>query len=299
MPEDLLRLLVDLVGRALLAARALLLMNLTETVSVVELIWTSAAVGVTVRYAQRAVRAVRQRRWLADYEPAPPLTVRARARIRAERALALMVIAELLLGLGLIAMLRPPPAATAAWDPFAFAAALCSDGILLALFLQGEIVDRREDALVWLYEHQIAALAAVAPPAAPEVTSYSLPQHWAGRQVLVVDDDAPTLALLQTALEAEGEYVRVLGDPCQLDGVLADGWTPEVAVVDLMMPVLDGSQVAQILRARYPQLRLIVYSARPGAAVLQALRAEVTDGIFLAKPFDLDTLIALVRGGGE
>jgi CheY-like chemotaxis protein len=295
--EDLLRLLVDLVGRELQAVRALLLTSLTETVSVIELLWTSAALAVTVRYLQRAILAVRRRRRLLQQDPAVPLTVCARERIRVERALALMVIAELLAGLGLLGMLQPQPAAAAAWDPLAFAAALYSDGILIALFLKGEIVERRELALVWLYEQQIVTLAAAA--AEQEVTSYSVPHGQTGRHVLIVDDEAPILALLRHALEGEGEYVRVLVDPTQLDTVLADGWTPDVAIVDLMMPGLDGSQVARILRARYPQLRVIVYSARPGAAILQALRAEITDGIFLAKPFDLHTLIALVRGRGE
>lgn len=115
------------------------------------------------------------------------------------------------------------------------------------------------------------------------------------RQVLVVDDDADNLAMVEYALTDAGYSVRGTTDPHGVAALLADGWTPAVAVIDLMMPGQDGAQVAQWLRAQSPATRIVLYSAWPGAETLADFRQELAADVFLAKPYDLDDLLRAVE----
>jgi CheY-like chemotaxis protein len=95
-------------------------------------------------------------------------------------------------------------------------------------------------------------------------------------RVLVVDDHGPSRLLLRRLLERKGHLVEEADDG--LDGVRkALAWKPDVAVVDLDMPVVDGYGVAMRLRQALGQgIRLIAltpnYSSpspqggRPGAS---------------------------------
>ena len=114
------------------------------------------------------------------------------------------------------------------------------------------------------------------------------------RRVLLVDDDVPTLDMLCTWLATEGYDVRAATDWAGVEMLLAD-WIPDAAVVDLMMPGYDGSQVAKLLRRRLPDVRIILYTARPHAADVQDLRAAMGAHAFIAKPFDLDAFLALLN----
>lgn len=142
-----------MIERWLVLLLAFLLLDLTPTVSVIELLYTLPAAYVTVRYGRRAILALRTyRRYTRENQP---LTLRLRERIRLRRFLSLAVIAEFLLGLGALAMLQPPTIAAETWQPIAVMGAVFCFGALLVLGLKGEVVDRDEHALAWLYQQQV------------------------------------------------------------------------------------------------------------------------------------------------
>ena len=89
------------------------------------------------------------------------------------------------------------------------------------------------------------AMAATVSPSAPEpVAETSL----VGRRVLVVDDNRDAADLLADALRSLGHIVRVATDgPSAID--VARAFRPEVALLDLGLPVMDGFEVAERLRA--------------------------------------------------
>jgi CheY-like chemotaxis protein len=111
--------------------------------------------------------------------------------------------------------------------------------------------------------------------------------------VLVVDDDPDILEAICDILEAEGyEVARARHGEEALARV--EDRRPAVILLDLMMPVMDGVAFAQALRLR-PAVRdvpIVVISAdgNPQRA------ASVGASGYLAKPFDIEALLAQVAG---
>jgi two-component system, sensor histidine kinase len=84
----------------------------------------------------------------------------------------------------------------------------------------------------------------------------------ARRRVLVVEDDADSCEMLRLLLGCWGHEVEVAADGRQgLEKALA--WRPEVAVVDIGLPLLDGYEVARLVRQALGEgVRLIALTAR-------------------------------------
>jgi CheY-like chemotaxis protein len=109
--------------------------------------------------------------------------------------------------------------------------------------------------------------------------------------VLVVDDDPDILDAICDILEAEGYRVaraRHGGEAL----ALVEAERPTLILLDLMMPVMDGLSFAQALRARPAvcDVPIVVISAdgnRQRAAPVEPVG-------YLAKPFDIDSLLAHV-----
>ena len=119
------------------------------------------------------------------------------------------------------------------------------------------------------------------------------------RVVLVVDDDDTIRGVIRAVLEAD--QFRVVEAP---DGETAlsmlDNWAegdgPEIVVLDVMMPGIDGIEVCR--RIDHGSMRVLMLTARDDAETQQASKdAGAAD--FLAKPFSavelLDAVEALVR----
>src|SRR5438034_5768275 len=77
-------------------------------------------------------------------------------------------------------------------------------------------------------------------------------------RVLLVDDSRETLALLRSVLEDEGiDVVSTAADG--LEGShLADMLTPDVVLMDLRMPGLDGFQATRLIKQRHPWMQVII-----------------------------------------
>lgn len=111
-------------------------------------------------------------------------------------------------------------------------------------------------------------------------------------RVLVIDDEAPIRRALQTALTGHGYQVEVAEDGA--DGLVrAATYSPQLIVLDLMMPKLDGLQVLLDLRS-WSQVPVLVLSARgEEREKVRALDLGADD--YLTKPFGIDELLARVR----
>jgi two-component system response regulator MprA len=111
-------------------------------------------------------------------------------------------------------------------------------------------------------------------------------------QVLVVDDDPRITSLLRRALRFAGHTVRVAQDgPEGL--ALAEATAPDLVILDLMLPGLDGLEVCRRLRAvaDTPILMLTARDDIPDRVL--GLDAGADD--YLVKPFALEELLARVR----
>jgi two-component system, sensor histidine kinase len=115
----------------------------------------------------------------------------------------------------------------------------------------------------------------------------------APRRVLVVEDDADSRDTLGLLLRLWGHEVEVAADGREgLERALA--WRPDVAVVDIGLPLLDGYEVAKRVRAALgPAVRLIALTAYDD-------RRRALDAGFdhhLRKPADANELARRLRGG--
>jgi two-component system response regulator MprA len=120
-------------------------------------------------------------------------------------------------------------------------------------------------------------------------------------RVLVVDDDPPLRRMLARTLAAEGYEVTVAGDG---GGALAEAerTAPDVIVLDVAMPGLDGLTVARRLRGKGLPTPILMLTARDAVPDRVAgLEAGADD--YLVKPFAVQELIArlraLTRRGGD
>jgi len=114
--------------------------------------------------------------------------------------------------------------------------------------------------------------------------------------VLVVEDDRDVSDLLRTALEADGYTVRVAGDGRAALQAL-DAHQPDVLLLDLMLPDLDGLELCGRVRERQPTapyLPVIMLTALDTPAYKQLGFARGADD-YVTKPFELGELLARVR----
>ncbi len=109
--------------------------------------------------------------------------------------------------------------------------------------------------------------------------------------VLVVDDDPDILDAICDILEAEGYRVSRARHGVEALAAI-DEERPAVILLDLMMPVMDGVAFARALRERPTDANvpILVISADGNPARAASVGAQG----YLAKPFDIDALLAHV-----
>jgi len=109
-------------------------------------------------------------------------------------------------------------------------------------------------------------------------------------RVLVVDDDAPVRRMLQRSLTAEGFDVEVAADGGAAL-VAAERSAPDLVILDVTMPGLDGLAVCRRLRAKGVRASILMLTARDAVADrVTGLGAGADD--YLVKPFAMEELVA-------
>jgi diguanylate cyclase (GGDEF)-like protein len=117
-------------------------------------------------------------------------------------------------------------------------------------------------------------------------------------KILVADDDAVSRRLLEVTLQRWGYDVVVAEDGARAWEILQGEAAPQLAILDWMMPGLDGLQLCREVRSlgeqRYVYLLLLTAKSEKEDLV-KGLDAGADD--FLTKPFDAQELRARVRAG--
>jgi DNA-binding response OmpR family regulator len=117
-------------------------------------------------------------------------------------------------------------------------------------------------------------------------------------RVLVADDEATSRHLIQATLEGWGFEVLVAVDGWEALRVLQGSKGPEIAMLDWMMPEIDGLDVCRRMRATMPNAGtyIILVTARGGLEnVVRGLEAGADD--YITKPFDPRELRARLHVG--
>jgi len=111
--------------------------------------------------------------------------------------------------------------------------------------------------------------------------------------VLIVDDEPDVLLTLRMILESEGFEPSLAAD-----GETAlrriDEEHPDLVVLDIMMPVLDGWFVLAELAGRAKRPAVVVCSAKSSEADRQRAR-ELSADEYVTKPFEPDDLVDVIR----
>jgi CheY-like chemotaxis protein len=114
--------------------------------------------------------------------------------------------------------------------------------------------------------------------------------------VLVIDDDPLFREIAKEMLDQAGHAVTLASDGSQVQGLPSEP-TPDLAVVDMLMPERDGIETIAELAARWPNLKVIAVSA--GGRNLEPnllLRAAMALGAHatLVKPLEREAFLSLV-----
>jgi DNA-binding response OmpR family regulator len=111
-------------------------------------------------------------------------------------------------------------------------------------------------------------------------------------RVLVVDDERPIREMLELGLQGRGFDVRSVADGQAAIPVVRD-WKPELILLDVMMPKIDGLSLLPLLR-RLTEAPIVMLSAK---GEVEARVAGLDRGAddYVAKPFEMPELVARLR----
>jgi DNA-binding NtrC family response regulator len=114
-----------------------------------------------------------------------------------------------------------------------------------------------------------------------------------GSLILIADDEAPIRDVLTDVLEPEGARIIGVGSGhAALNAIERE--EPDLAILDVRMPAPDGMAVLQQLRADGHDLPVVIITAQDSSSqTIEAMQHGAYD--YIAKPFDLDQVLIVVR----
>jgi two-component system KDP operon response regulator KdpE len=111
-------------------------------------------------------------------------------------------------------------------------------------------------------------------------------------KVLVIDDEPPIRTLLRLGLSTQG--YQLLEAPTGKVGLELLGQRPDLIILDLGLPDIQGHELLRMIRARNERIPVVVLSSRGDeAGKVQALDLGADD--YVTKPFGMDELLARMR----
>ena len=115
-------------------------------------------------------------------------------------------------------------------------------------------------------------------------------------RILIAEDDLNTLQGLQTIIEREGHEVETVSDG--ESGIrAAEEESPDVAIIDLIMPGKEGIETIIDIRNRFPEIRIVAISGGGQLGPGDYLRSAQLLGAHktLAKPFKREEIVGAVE----
>jgi len=113
-------------------------------------------------------------------------------------------------------------------------------------------------------------------------------------KVLIIDDDPRISDTLAIVFSMQGYEARVAYSAEEAIEVIAE-WPPDLAIIDVMLPRMNGIDLAIVLKSNYPACRLILFSGEPATAEIaeEAARKGHSFEVF-AKPLHPVSLLNTV-----
>lgn len=118
--------------------------------------------------------------------------------------------------------------------------------------------------------------------------------EFAGSRVLLVEDEEALAMGLEYNLTEEGYNVRMAADGKEAIDIFASVEF-DLVILDIMLPYLDGFEVAKKMREKNPQIPILMLTARSGIKDrLRGLETGADD--YMTKPFHLDEMLLRIQG---
>jgi len=116
------------------------------------------------------------------------------------------------------------------------------------------------------------------------------------RQIVIIDDDEFFLMLARTILEGAGYKVHTVSDSAVAKRYILSGVKPAMIIVDVLMPALNGDEVARLLKedAETESIPIFFISGMSAKELDERVRTTGVNG-YLTKPFSFDQLVESVR----
>lgn len=147
-------------------------------------------------------------------------------------------------------------------------------------------------SVFYIYLPAIKSVEEESEEAVPELGS----ANGKGETILVVDDERAILDITSSVLEEFGYEVLTAEDGQKALEILNVGPKRiDAAIVDMMMPVMNGTQVVKALKEKLPDLKIISVSGYQKEHELINIEENLIDA-FLPKPFSAETLLKTLSG---
>ncbi|HZL16373.1 MAG TPA: response regulator [Polyangia bacterium] len=173
------------------------------------------------------------------------------------------------------------------FDPFRGSrASSASQGLGLGLYISQQIIAAHDGTITVESSPETGTAFKVRLPKAAAVER---PRTQGARRILVVEDDESIRETLREAFEDEGYEIETACNGQEALDILTDGSPhPDVAILDLVMPILDGNRLYQAMQAdpALSEIPVIVSTSSPSRAPKGVL--------IVAKPVNLDRLLEAV-----
>jgi len=109
------------------------------------------------------------------------------------------------------------------------------------------------------------------------------------KSILVLEDDRDLGNLLRLSLEGTGHRVRIASNGQGAIEHFDKGLIPDLVILDLALPGMDGLEFLNLIQKRYPYVKVIVVSGEEGVdGIVETMRLGALD--FIRKPFDMATV---------
>ena len=132
------------------------------------------------------------------------------------------------------------------------------------------------------------------PDDLPEAAAQQALDGRSGQRILIVDDEASVADLIEAVLVSEGYIVAIARDGIQ--GILlARDWKPDLVLMDVMLPGIDGTTAIRRLKSD-PETSDLPIVAMSAGRTIRRQSNELSDAdAALAKPFDIEALLAQIE----
>jgi CheY-like chemotaxis protein len=121
-----------------------------------------------------------------------------------------------------------------------------------------------------------------------------MPVTAVSRRILILDDEVTIAESLEMIFRGCGYEVRSAHSAEQAIETIS-AWQPDLAIVDVMLPQMNGIEFGIVLKSNYPACRVVLVSGHPGTAeLLEGARGRGYEFEILAKPLHPGVFLEMI-----